>query len=281
MKIETKLLAFTLSIGLLGSAGCIKPPPAEGPGAAPGSAASIGGGAAAAPAGAAPAAAAPAAAAAPSAPVTPGAPIGNTGLKECGQEGMIDDGEDGNNQNLPEGNRGGYWYTFRDKKGTTIEPVAGEDGGTFAMSEGGKSSQFAARFHGKIGTGAPLFGGMGMNFIDPKGAYDASKYAGISFWAKKGETSTPKVRLKVPDSNTDPDGGVCQECFNDFGGDLTLTTEWKQYIFPWKTMKQMPGWGNPRKPHITPSKIYGIQFQVNVPSANYDIFIDDLKFVCQ
>ena len=31
-------------------------------------------------------------------------------------------------------------------------------------------------------------------------------------------------------------------------------------------MKQMPGWGAPRKPHITPAKIYGIQFQVNVPS---------------
>ena len=77
--------------------------------------------------------------------------------------------------------------------------MAGEDGGTFAMSEGGKSSQFAARFHGKIGTGAPLFGGMGMNFVDPKAPYDASKYAGISFWAKKGENSTPKVRLKVPD----------------------------------------------------------------------------------
>ena len=41
------------------------------------------------------------------------------------------------------------------------------------------------------------------------------------------------------------------------------------------------GWGNPRKPHITPSKLFGIQFQVNVPSANYDIFIDDLKFICQ
>jgi endoglucanase len=210
-----------------------------------------------------------------------GAPIGASGFKECTAEGLIDDGEDGNNQNLPNDNRGGYWYTFRDKKGTTIDPVAGEDGGTFAMSEGGHGSQFAARFHGKIGTGAPLFGGMGMNFIDPKGPYDASKYAGISFWAKTGDNSTPKVRLKVPDTNTDPDGGVCQECFNDFGGDLTLTKEWKQYIFPWKAMKQMPGWGSPRKPHVTPAKIYGVQFQVNVPSATYDIYIDDLKFICQ
>ena len=29
---------------------------------------------------------------------------------------------------------------------------------------------------------------MGMNFIDPKAVYDSSKYAGISFWAKKAET---------------------------------------------------------------------------------------------
>jgi endoglucanase len=283
MKTTTKLLIKSLSVGLLAVGGCIAPPPGSGAGPAPGSAASIGGGSAApaaAPAGGE-AAAAPAPSA-PSAPAVAGAPIGNTGFKECSAEGMIDDGEDGNNQNMPNDNRGGYWYTFRDKKGTTIEPVAGEDGGTFAMSEGGHGSQFAARYHGKIGTGAPLFGGMGMNFVDPKAPYDSSKYAGISFWAKKGsDQSTGKVRLKVPDANTDPDGAVCTECFNDFGADLNLTTEWKQYIFPWKSMKQMPGWGNPRKPHITESKIYGIQFQVNIPSANYDIYIDDLKFICK
>jgi endoglucanase len=269
------LLAFScLAVPALG---CLVPPP-QAPSAAPGSAASIGGGATAAPAAAE---AAPVAAPAP-VEAAPSGPVAlPPGFKECGPMGMLDDGEDGNNQNLPNDNRGGYWYTFRDKKGTTIEPVAGEDGGTFAMSEGGHASSFAARFHGKIGTGAPLFGGMGMNFIDPKAPYDASKYAGIAFYAKRGENSTPKVRLKVPDANTDPDGGACTECFNDFGGDLNLTTDWKLYIYPWKSMKQMPGWGNPRKPHVSPAKIYGVQFQVNVPSANYDIYIDDLKFICQ
>jgi endoglucanase len=245
-----KAIAFATGVSGLCAAGCIAPPAGSNtPGAAPGSAASLGGASA---------------------------------FKDCGPSGMIDDGEDGNNQNLPNDNRGGYWYTFRDKKGTTVDPIAGEDGGTFAMTEGfGHGSQFGARYHGKVGTGAPLFAGMGVNFVDPKAPYDASKYAGIAFWAKRGENSVPKVRLKVPDSNTDPDGGVCTECFNDFGADLTLTTDWKMYIFPWKSMKQMPGWGNPRKPHISPAKIYGIQFQVNVPSANYDIAVDDLKFICQ
>ena len=79
-------------------------------------------------------------------------------FKDCtAAESLIDDGEDGNNQNLPHGNRGGYWYTFKDKLGTTVEPAAGEEGGTFVMSDGGHNSQFAARFHGKIGNGAILF----------------------------------------------------------------------------------------------------------------------------
>ncbi|HEY7372361.1 MAG TPA: hypothetical protein VIF57_09400, partial [Polyangia bacterium] len=107
---ETKHLLATLSMSLLALAGCLKPPPGSGAGPAPGSAASIGGGAAPA---ATPEVAAAPASSTPSAPATPGAPIGNTGLKECGPEALIDDGEDGNNQNLPNDNRGGYWYTFR------------------------------------------------------------------------------------------------------------------------------------------------------------------------
>ncbi len=235
------------------------PGAATAPGVAPGSAASIGGGAC-------------------------GARARRDGAVACEglrPDGLIDDGEDGNNQNLPIGNRGGYWYTFIDKGTTTVSRWPASRAGTFAMTEGGHGSKYAANFKGKIGTGAIVFSGLGVNFVDPKDKYDASKYAGISFCAKRGADSTGKVRLKVPDSNTDPDGGVCTECFNDFGADINLTTDWKQYIFPFKKMKQLPDWGAPRKPHITPSKIYGLQCQVKVPSANYDIWIDDLQFLCE
>jgi endoglucanase len=243
-----KALAFSTGLGAMAAAGCIKPP-ATAPGAAPGSAASLGGGASA--------------------------------FKDCGPEGMVDDGEDGNNQNMPVANRGGYWYTFVDKAGSTVTPMAGEQGGTFAMTEGGANgSKFAANFKGKIGTGAIVFSGMGMNFVDPKDKYDASKYVGVSFFAKRGDASTGKVRLKVPDINTDPEGGVCSECFNDFGADMNLTPEWKKYIFPFKKMAQMPGWGAPRKPHVNPATIYGLQWQVNVPGSTYDIYVDDVQFVC-
>jgi len=111
------------------------------------------------------------------------------------------------------------------------------------MSEGGHASSWAARFHGKVGTGAVVYSGLGVNFVDPKGQYDASKYAGVSFWARRAENSTGKVRLKVPDVNTDKEAGVCTECFNDFGADFTFTTEWKQYVVPFKSMRQLGGWG--------------------------------------
>lgn len=191
----------------------------------------------------------------------------------------ISDGEDNNNQVEVYEGRGGYWYTFVDDVGSTVWPEAGSHGGTFEMSPGGANgTAYTARMHGTIGNGGILFAGMGMNFVDPKGQYDASKYGGISFWAKKGPDSTGKVRLKVPDMNTDPDGGVCSECFNDFGMDLTLTTEWQKFTIPFSAMKQQKGWGKPRKSSVDPKTLYGIQFQVNEPGAKYDIYVDEIRF---
>lgn len=193
-------------------------------------------------------------------------------------EGMISDGEHQNQGNVIKG-RGGYWYTFLDKAGSSITPMPGDQGGTFSMTPGGANGTgHAARMHGQIGGGDVLYAGMGVNFVDPKGQYDASAYQGITFWGKKGAGSTGKVRLKVPDVNTDPDGGVCSECFNDFGMDLVFTDQWRQYIIPFRSMKQMKGWGNPLKSGIEPSKLYAIQFQVNEKNAPFDIWIDDIQF---
>ena len=158
MKLRSNVWTATLASGLLATAtlGCIKPPPGQTPGAAPGSAASIGAAAPAAPVvvAATPAAdtAAPAAPGAPAGPTTGGpaatlAALKAAGFNDCNGVGIIDDGEDGQNQNIVGADRGGYWYTFRDKKGTTIDPIAGEDGGTFAMTEGAtvRSSPRASR----------------------------------------------------------------------------------------------------------------------------------------
>jgi endoglucanase len=118
-----------------------------------------------------------------------------------------------------------------------------------------------------------------MNFVDPMALYDASQYKGIAFWAKKGPGSYGKVRLKVPDVSTHEAGGVCKECFNDFGADITLTESWQHFVFPWRKLRQLPDWGSPRPHSIKPNKLFGIQWQVNQPGADFDIWIDDVEFI--
>ncbi len=251
-----------LAGGSLMLLGCIIPDKsATTPNVAPGSAASIGGGAAA-----------------PAAAAAPGVAVG----KDCGPNGLIDDGEDGNNQNLPNDNRGGYWYTFKDKGTTTVEPTAGEEGGTFAMSEGGHDSQYAARYHGKIGTGAIVFSGHGDELHRPEGAVRRLEVRRDLVLGQEGrrldrEGAAQDAGRRTPIRTA----ASARSASTTSAPNVVLTTDWKLYSFPFKTMKQMPGWGAPHKPHITPAKLYGIQFQVNVPRANYDIYIDDLKFICE
>ncbi len=210
----------------------------------------------------------------------PGAPApGPTTVsdKDCGPGYVIDDLEDDNNQLLLDRRRSGYWYTFVDKLGSSITPPTQS---AFIVSPGGaRGSGHAARMMGKIGSaGQPLFAGMGFSFLDPKAAYDASAYSGVSFYAKVGEGSAASVRLKVPDADTDPDGKTCTECFNDFGADLALTDQWKKYTVAFVAMKQMEGWGAPRPQGIDRAKLYGMQWQVAAPGASYDVWVDDVEF---
>jgi endoglucanase len=193
--------------------------------------------------------------------------------------GLIADGENNSNQIADIQNRGGYWYTFVDDAGSTVVPEAGKNGGTFQMTPGGANgTKFAAHMTGTVAGGSAVYVGMGFNFVDPKGQYDASKYKGISFFAKKGPGSADKVKLKVPDVATDPDGKICTECFNDFGMDLTLNDEWTQYTIPFTSMKQDKTWGKPHTDGIDPSKIYGVQFQFNQPGVAFDMWLDEIEF---
>lgn len=200
---------------------------------------------------------------------------GGASLGPCPATAMIEDGEDDNNQVIVQEGRSGYVYTFGDKAGSTIAP----GDGAFTMAAGGANgSKHSMHVNGKIGSAEIVFAGLGVNFIDPKGPYDASKFGGISFFAKVGPGSTNKVRLKIPDVNTDPDGKVCTACFNDFGADLTFSGEWQKYTVPFSDAKQLSGWGAPNPSSIEKSKIYGVQFQVNDPGAAFDVWIDDIAF---
>jgi endoglucanase len=148
----------------------------------------------------------------------------------------------------------------------------------FKPTEGGANgSKFAARMKGTIGDTIQYpFAGMGFLFVDTKGAYDVSSCEGIKFFAKKGdEGETVNMRLKVGDVNTVPEGGVCKECYNDFGRDILLTNEWSEITAPFFEMKQEPYWGE-SQPGLVKTHVYQVQFQV-VARGTFDVWVDDVS----
>jgi hypothetical protein len=203
-------------------------------------------------------------------------PAGAAALKSCSSgghpsdDGLVDDFEDGDNQLSKVGGRDGYWFTSHDNKGSSIGP------NPLKIDQGGAGTSKAMHVNGQTSGDSGAWGALfGANFAS-QGLYDASKYAGISFKAKVGASSTRKVRFKVGDVNTHPDGGVCKSCWNHFGKDLLLTTDWKDYQVTFAEMKQEAGWGEPR-PAVTPSQLMSINWSIGT-GQTFDVWIDDIQF---
>jgi endoglucanase len=201
------------------------------------------------------------------------------GVQRCrslraADDGSLDDLEDGNNQVTKSSGRDGYWWSAHDPKGSTIEMQVTEPG--FGGSE------MAMHITGTTVPGKAEDDAwgilLGMNFVTQGLFYDASKYAGVSFRAKVGPDSARSVRLKIADVNTHKEAGVCTTCWNHFGKDLTLTTEWKEYKVSFSSAQQEPGWGNPRPIAVTPSKLIALNWGIG-PGQSYDLWLDDITFL--
>jgi endoglucanase len=211
--------------------------------------------------------------------------VGGTGsdVKSCplgakvAEDGLVDDFEDANTQLTVEGGRDGYWWPKVDNAGSTLEPTP------FGTSEGAKDgSENAMRVHGKTASGDPTQAwgaGFGVNLRDQTAIYDASRYAGIRFKAKVAKGTSTSVRFNVGDINTHPSGNMCTTaCWNHFGRDMILTTEWKEYKIMFNEMRQQPDWGSPRPLSLTPSKLVEIDWQIG-PGRDYDVWVDDIAFL--
>jgi hypothetical protein len=211
-----------------------------------------------------------------SAPTDPSKPIApkavNAGKKI--ENPLIDDFEDSNNQGVMADGRGGYWFTYADNEGSKIEPT-----GSFSSREGGANdSKFSGGMKGTLAQAQTIWAGMGVSFTDPKSPYDASSCKGVSFKGKKNGEGTATVRFKVGDWQTSPEGNLCKQCYNDFGGYFVFTDDWQEYSLLFSDMKQEPYWGEP-KAAIDRAALYQVQWQVNAAGAEFDIQVDDVAFI--
>ena len=194
----------------------------------------------------------------------------------CARKAIIEDAEDGDDQINVQGGRGGYVYTFADDKGSTVSPK--DD---FKPASGGADGSFRSlRISGKMVTGEEAYAGLGLSFKEPEGPYDASRYTGVVFWAKRSASSSSALRFMVGDKNTDPLGKICTECDNDFGVSFEVGEEWTRYEVSFADLKQEGGWGAPRPDALDKSTLYGLKWQVQTQGADYDVSIDQIGFVC-
>jgi hypothetical protein len=135
--------------------------------------------------------------------------------------------------------------------------------------------------HVRAGGLADWGGGVGMKLVDRP--TDASQFDGVAFWARKGPTSFPALRLNVSDVHTHEEGGVCdpkapdkdpKRCGDAFGGYVSLSQSWQLFTIDFAEMRQ-GGWGM-RAPSFDLTRLYALSFQYQ--AGNWDIFIDDVSF---
>jgi hypothetical protein len=211
---------------------------------------------------------------------------------EGAQYELIDDMEDPYSAILAVAGRGGNWFAFNDDSdGAKQTPRPNINYPMERLDVPRDGSLQSVRTHG--------FGfrewGAGIGFeINSTKPYDASAYAGVAFWGRRGPTSDPTIRADVTDHFTAPAGGECDQfaacnrsgncdpslkvCYDTFGVDIELTEDWVFYEYLWSDMFQL-GWsGNPQE-SITQDEIYGMRFQTET-GAEFDVWIDDIAFVC-
>lgn len=209
-------------------------------------------------------------------PVANVPPTCKNGVKPAAT-GLIDDLEDGDAKSAAQGGRDGSWWVGKAEHATVTMP------GTDAKPSAGGStgSKFGMHFVGKTDPSDTWGAAVGVNFLAAGTFYDASKYAGIAFKIKSAKPNL-NVRLKVLDVNTHPDGGGCKkQCFNAFGRELILGTEWRDVKLMWSEMTQQSDWGDVRPPMIDPTKLKDIEWQV-WPGGDFDIWVDDVHLLeCQ
>lgn len=202
-------------------------------------------------------------------------------------EELVIDFEDGTGQ-LPEtSGRAGGFYMYNDMSTGGVQTPAPSQSMTIAPTNGGHCSTYAMNMKGM---GFTVWGaGMGTdlnNVYDSaamksnKRTYDASAYAGVTFWARIGDGSTAKmVRFNVANKDTDPLGGVCMpeaKCNDHFGQWLTFTPTWTKYTVMFADMKQQ-GFGAPVAA-FDPKTVYAVQFQVK-QATMFDVSVDDVALI--
>jgi len=192
-------------------------------------------------------------------------------VKAEGTAPMIDDLEDRNSRILLQDGRDGFWSSFNDGTGTQ-QPASGAPWHPTLIPGGRGSSRYAMHTKGGVFTG---WGVSSVVSLVENGCYDASAYAGVSFYAR----GPGRVKVFVQMSETVPveHGGSCEHnCFDSHIKAVELGRRWQRYTVVWHELSQQ-GFGPPVT--FDPKRLKAIVFGFGPEDTPFDYWIDDLSFV--
>jgi D-alanyl-D-alanine carboxypeptidase len=164
------------------------------------------------------------------------------------------------------------WQSYHDLTGSTLSPS-----GPFVSASGGpEGSKRAAHISGRTAPVRETWAGIELRPTTSGQSLDLSAWSAICFKVR----GTGYLRFGVADASTDPGGGVCKSCYNHFGANIELGPAFREHCLAFDDLTQQWGWGEPY-PALGPGKVFGVNWSVNAPAAAYDLWVDDVRLVCQ
>jgi hypothetical protein len=221
-----------------------------------------------------------------------GAVAGGAGKRACGD--LIDDMEDGSGRICTGEGRLGVWYAYNDGFGTQFP--APETPGTPILPSvipGGRAGSTRAMFSrfvyddldGIGGTDDVWGAGIGLDLSFDGvtyGTYDASRYDGITFYARAGRPYTEfHLRVNTTDSTFVGYGGKCPQEFCDTYTFYSwqVGVDWARYSVLFTELHAYIG--NRGLPEFHRERLTNVQFlfvRYRPPYPDTEIWIDDVAF---
>jgi hypothetical protein len=156
------------------------------------------------------------------------------------------------------------WYEYRDATaGGTLSPLALVTPGASGSAHGGHLA----------GTGLPAFGaGLGLGLA----CWDASRFVGVTFWAKgtAGPSNSLALQVALPATHAVANGGDCvARCFDHPSKSVVLGAEWQSYSIKFIDLQQA-GFGDP----ATYKGLIMALNWVSLAGPNVDVYVDQIAF---
>jgi hypothetical protein len=199
----------------------------------------------------------------------------------------IDNMEDGDNVILSRDGRLGYWYTYHDKTSGTLNPDQ-DVNVVMELIPGGRcgatTSTHAMRVTGSGFTDWGSAFAFSLKYQGKELPYDASRFTGVTFWARVGETSVDTIRFAIGDQWSRPDAGNCtttpsngpMACYDTFGSTVTLGKSWERHSVLFGQMEQR-SFGLQR-PALDETTLMTVEFAIDPGAPVFDIWVDDVAF---